>query len=65
MASPPTYHGINPHQPELIPRPPYSQRSALTPLLPTKCQPQAPQARMHMKLFKMSIYHSAVFDTSK
>jgi hypothetical protein len=54
---PPTHHGINSHQPESNPRPLHSQRSVLAPLLPTKCQATSPQARMHMILFKMSIYH--------
>jgi hypothetical protein len=53
----PIHHGINPHQSESNPRPPHSQGSALIPILPTKCQATSPQARMSMRVFKMSIYH--------
>jgi hypothetical protein len=67
MASPTTHHGINPHQLELNLRPPHSQGSALTPLLPTKCQatnPLSPHAYEsflnHLELgrqWKVIVFH--------
>jgi hypothetical protein len=52
MALLPTHHGINPHHPESNPRPLHSQRSALTPLLLTKCQATSPLSSHAHETFK-------------